>query len=261
MHAMLYCHGHKTAWNALLMEATLYVAGFDHPSKQELGVSSHPALCGVEGHARVIGEKFNAIESITFEAAKMTGDLAQDYDEKFFAMHRGWRDEYDNIANALVEHLPAFASAVDFGCGNGYLIDALSKRGKSTFGIDGSSNVLKYNPDILIADITQPIVDQLPRDLVICTEVAEHIAAEHADALVDNLCRAARSTIFFSAAQAGHGGHLHLNEQPRSYWVAKFKARGFEVDPSTTDRVAAALRVTNKKTWWFAQNCFVLKKS
>lgn len=259
MHAMLYCHGHKTAWNALLMEATLYYAGFDHPCKQALGVSSHPALCNVEGHSKVIGERFNRIESITFEAAKMTGDLAQDYDENFFAMHEPWREEYNNIAEILVRELK-FDNAMDFGCGNGYLVDSLSRLGKAAFGIDGSRSALKFNPRIHIADITKVITDQLPRDLVICTEVAEHIPECFADVLVDNLCRASRSTIFFSAANAGHGGHLHLNEQPREYWVAKFKARGFEVDQSATDRIAARLRTANKKTWWFAQNCFVLQK-
>jgi len=60
--------------------ATLYFAGFNSPRKQKLGWSSHPDLCDVEGHARVIGDRFNNVESITFEAAKQTGDLAKDYD-------------------------------------------------------------------------------------------------------------------------------------------------------------------------------------
>jgi len=259
MHAMLYCHGHKTAWNAMLMEATLYFAGFNAPHKMNLGWSSHPELRGIEGHGKVIGEKFNAIESITFEAAKMTGDLAQDYDEKFYAMHRGWRSEYDSLAGTLVECLPKFKTVVDFGCGNGFIVDALERLGKSTLGIDGSKSVLKFNSKIHIADITKPVVCMVS-DLVICTEVAEHVAEQYADALVDNLCRAARATIFFSAAQAGHGGHLHLNEQPRQYWIDKFDARGFDVDAVATDRIVSALRTKNNKTWWFAENSFVLRR-
>lgn len=260
MHAMLYCHGHKTAWNAMLMEATLYFAGFNAPRKQEtLGWSSHPHLCGVEGHAKVIGEKFNTIESITFEAAKMTGDLSKDYDDKFYAMHVGWRGEYNVIAHELIEHLPEFKSVVDFGCGNGFIIEALRKRGKDVLGIDGSESAQKANPNVLVLDITKPCGD-IHMDLVICTEVAEHVPADKADALVDNLCAAARDVIFFSAAQAGHGGHLHLNEQPRRYWIEKFVARGFDVDNTLTDTITAILRNKNKRTWWFADNCFVLRK-
>lgn len=259
MHAMLYCHGHKTAWNAMLMEATLYYAGFNNPRKQVLGWSSHPDLCNVEGHHKVIGDKFNAIESITFEAAKMTGDLAKDYDAAFYAMHTPWREEYDNIARALADNLPPFRSALDLGCGNGYVIDSLAKTGVDAHGIDGSRNVLAHDSKIEIADITQPL-ELVQRDLVICTEVAEHVEERFADTLVDNVCFAARESVFFSAAQAGHGGHLHVNEQPRKYWIDKFTARGFDVDDRITERVVAILRVANKKTWWFAQNCFVLRR-
>lgn len=258
MHAILYCHGHKTAWNAMLMEATLYYSGFNSPRKQILGWSSHPDLCSVEGHAEVIGDKFNKIESITFEAAKMTGDLTKDYDEAFYSMHVPWREEYDRMAELLANELP-HNSIVDFGCGNGYLVETLFKMGKDAQGIDGSASVLTLNPNVRIADITRPM-DEPQRDLVICTEVAEHIEEQFADILVKNICNASRDWVFFSAAQAGHGGHLHVNEQPRSYWIAKFDACGFEVDQPTTDRIAAALKVINKKTWWFAQNCFVLRR-
>jgi SAM-dependent methyltransferase len=70
MHTILYCHGHKTAWTASLMEATLYYAGFEHIEELAPGQSRHQALKGVEGHAKVIGEKFNAIESMCFEATR-----------------------------------------------------------------------------------------------------------------------------------------------------------------------------------------------
>lgn len=69
MRAIVECHGHQFAWTASMLEASLYVAGFDGVQQQELGRSSHSALCGVEGHGRVISDRFNAIESICFEAS------------------------------------------------------------------------------------------------------------------------------------------------------------------------------------------------
>jgi hypothetical protein len=75
MHAIIYAHGHECAWNAQLLRDTLYFAGFDDVLACESGQSEDPALRGVEGHGRVIGDYFNQIESCTFEARK-TGDLS-----------------------------------------------------------------------------------------------------------------------------------------------------------------------------------------
>ena len=51
-------------------------------------------------------------------------------------------------------------------------------------------------------------------DLVICTEVAEHLLAEHADTLIENIDRAAAEWVFFTAAALGQRGFGHVNEQP-----------------------------------------------
>lgn len=69
MHGILYCHGHKTAWTDALLKATLFFAGFDLTTKCAPHVSLHPELKNVEGHHRVIGEAFNDIESIVYEAS------------------------------------------------------------------------------------------------------------------------------------------------------------------------------------------------
>lgn len=68
MHAILYAHGHKTAWTRSLMETTLFFAGFDKTTICEPHKSEHMELTDVEGHHRVIGDKFNSIESLVIEA-------------------------------------------------------------------------------------------------------------------------------------------------------------------------------------------------
>jgi Methyltransferase domain len=70
MHAIIYAHGHEMIWNAQLMRDVLYFAGFDSVKQCEPGQSEDPVLRGVEGHGKVIGEKFNRIESCTHEARK-----------------------------------------------------------------------------------------------------------------------------------------------------------------------------------------------
>jgi SAM-dependent methyltransferase len=67
IYALLYKHGHKAAWTDSLLEATLFFAGFTNVTRCDPGASLHAELRGVEGHHRVIGERFNWIESSIFE--------------------------------------------------------------------------------------------------------------------------------------------------------------------------------------------------
>jgi SAM-dependent methyltransferase len=67
MHAILYAHGHKMAWTQSLLETTLFYAGFDQLAAARPGESEHQALRGVEGHHKVIGKKFNDIETVIIE--------------------------------------------------------------------------------------------------------------------------------------------------------------------------------------------------
>ena len=70
MHAILYAHGHKTAWTADLLLSTLYYCGFDRMMLEVPGRSDHPELQNVEGHHKIIGDHFNNIESCVCEGIK-----------------------------------------------------------------------------------------------------------------------------------------------------------------------------------------------
>jgi SAM-dependent methyltransferase len=70
MHAILYAHEHKAAWTASLLEATLFYTGFTNLKQCRPGESAHAELRGVEGHGRVIGDRFNNLESLVFEGTK-----------------------------------------------------------------------------------------------------------------------------------------------------------------------------------------------
>jgi SAM-dependent methyltransferase len=69
MHAILYGHGHASAWTASLLEATLFYAGFDLVEHCPPHQSRHDELRDVDGHHRVIGERFNVIESVVMEGS------------------------------------------------------------------------------------------------------------------------------------------------------------------------------------------------
>lgn len=67
---VLVRHGHRAPWTEGLLLATLFFAGFDEVVARDPGRSDHDALRGVEGHGRVIGDEFNAIETVVAEATK-----------------------------------------------------------------------------------------------------------------------------------------------------------------------------------------------
>ena len=67
--ALLNCHGHKAPWTESLLLVTAYQAGFESVIACEPGQSDIPDLIGVEGHGRVIGERFNWIETVVVEAS------------------------------------------------------------------------------------------------------------------------------------------------------------------------------------------------
>jgi ADP-heptose:LPS heptosyltransferase/SAM-dependent methyltransferase len=70
MHAIINAHGHKAIWTQGLLEACLFYAGFEDIEPCEPGQSSHADLVAVEGHGRVIGERFNWIETAVVEGTK-----------------------------------------------------------------------------------------------------------------------------------------------------------------------------------------------
>jgi len=189
-------------------------------------------------------------------------DVSTVYDRPFFEAHLPWRGEYALIAEALARRF-AFSSVLDLGCGNGFLIARLAELGKAVAGIDGSAHAVELSAPAVAArievmDLSRPLWTRR-RDLVICSEVAEHLAARHADTLVDNICVNSRDLVFFTAATPGQGGHFHINEQPHQYWIDKFRLRCFQVDEESTKALRQDLAGCIRALWWFTRNAVVFR--
>lgn len=126
------------------------------------------------------------------------------------------------------------ASVLDVGCGTGVLLSQLQAGGVRCRGLEYSSAGLQFcrerGLDVTQFDLETDAPDGGCRvDTVISTEVGEHLPETVADRYVDLLCRAG-DTVVFTAATPGQGGWDHVNEQPHAYWIAKFRARGFDLD-------------------------------
>jgi SAM-dependent methyltransferase len=191
-------------------------------------------------------------------------EMSAVYDQAFFDMHTYWRQEYEIIATRLHELLN-FSSAIDLGCGNGFILTRFLELGKAVRGVDGSQAALDALPDSLRPLVTQQdltIPFELGHfELAICTEVAEHLEWRFADALVDNICAHASRWVYFTAALPGQGGHQHVNEQPHTYWIEKFRERGYQLDLPLTELLRNQLREAIHTIWWFPQNSMIFRRS
>jgi SAM-dependent methyltransferase len=82
-----------------------------------------------------------------------------------------WIRWFDPIRDELtVTSPPAGASVLDFGCGNGSLLDALQQCGWETWGIETASDVAFQRHGRLDAVPDRPLFD-----LIVCHHVLEHV--------------------------------------------------------------------------------------
>jgi hypothetical protein len=98
-------------------------------------------------------------------------------------------------------------------------------------------------------------------DLVLSTEVAEHVPPFLADAFV-RFIASCSDTVLFTAAQPGGyvRGNGHVNEQVPAYWIAKFEALGYRFNAERTQRMAAAQQAAGA-SYYMYENLIVMEKS
>jgi hypothetical protein len=103
---------------------------------------------------------------------------------------------------------------LDYGCGKSCLAHALP------------FPIRQYDPAIL-AHCTPPE----PADVVICTDVLEHIEPEHLEAVLDHIQHLTRKVAIMNVAtRKAHktlpdGRNTHLIVQPKAWWLPKFQER------------------------------------
>jgi trans-aconitate methyltransferase len=126
-------------------------------------------------------------------------------------------------------------NVVDIGCGTGLLLSELRVLGVSCRGYDYAQAAIdicrKRGLNVSQLDIESATIPTERVDLVVSTEVAEHLPEHCADRFVEMLTTISNRTILLTAATPGEkGGTDHVNEQPTAYWIEKMRAKGFNLD-------------------------------
>lgn len=183
------------------------------------------------------------------------------YDEDFFASGEKQSREIAQIVMSYMINWIKPESVVDFGCGEGIWLKAVSDIDKDIriLGIDGdyiNRKRLKIPVNcFLAADLEKGVKLDCRYDLAISLEVAEHLDEKSSDLFADSVARAS-DRILFSAAVPGQGGENHINEQWQDYWIEKFAARGYLADTSVRNFFWKEERITP----WRRQNILFFSK-
>lgn len=128
--------------------------------------------------------------------------------------------EYGTNGHRFVRHVVEIAKILntrdilDYGCGKRTLEEALGYPIKN------------YDPCIAGLD-TEPE----PADLVVCSDVLEHIEPDFLDAVLDDLARVTKQTIYMvidtgeARKTLPDGRNAHLIQEGAAWWIPKIIAR------------------------------------
>jgi hypothetical protein len=169
-------------------------------------------------------------------------DLSEIYGRPFFTEYGTSNPIYARCCAIVAEEIARRFSpktAVDWGCGAGIHVAALQKRGVAALGVDGvvcPHDLRAAGIEVLQADLRKPISDKrIPSnyDLSLCLDVLEHVSENDMQQAIENITCGAK-LLLLSCAPPGQGGHHHVNEQPRRFWVARLASIGWKYDRKAT---------------------------
>lgn len=202
-------------------------------------------------------------QTVKFYIFKLFGrEKEMIYNRSFFDKNLEWNIPIAESIADIIVHFFNPKSVVDVGCGNAEFLHQFQKRGIEVFGYEGSKNAIDSalldKKFIEQFDLKNLITPRNRYDLALCLEVAEHIEKKFSNRLVENVTSLS-DMIVFTAAPSGQGGHFHINEQPKEFWIDLFEQNGFNYDSSLSQQMQAEFK-EKKVINWYSDNLMVFKK-
>jgi hypothetical protein len=192
----------------------------------------------------------------------MMPGLERIYDPAFFKEWGPGHEKYVSSAELIADVLYDLLRPkrlVDLGAGCGVYGHRFAIHGVDVVSIDGVTPPPEHSYPVPVQtrDLTEPFENVWGRfDIALCLEVAEHIPEELSEAFLDNATRFS-DRLVLSAAQPNQGGHHHVNERPKRYWVAKLAAKGWAYNRRETGRLLTALTAARPPYMWMVEQISV----
>lgn len=145
-----------------------------------------------------------------------------------------------NIVRTLFK---GFKKALDVGCGKAYGIASARSKGYNIYGCD-IANLTEHWAELGIREYCRVApAHALPYknkefDLVVCSDVLEHIPEKLMDETLQEIRRVGNFKYWFhvdtdeercSKIKDDHIAELHITRYPKGWWLQKFKDNGFKV--------------------------------
>ena len=184
------------------------------------------------------------------------------YDKKFFKNTIKFEaDSASHFVNIVLKYYRP-KSIVDIGCGAGIYLKEFADKGiDNLLGLDGSpaakEEFLLNREKLIIFDLAKKYNFGKKYDLALCLEVAEHLEEKDSDTLIETIIDASDQVIF-TAAVPGQGPRNigHINEQPHSYWIDKFKNKNYIYLEERTERMRREMKDLGV-VWWIVNNLMI----
>jgi SAM-dependent methyltransferase len=169
------------------------------------------------------------------------------------------------LALALVRYFKKKGqkNIVDLGCGPGWYVKTLKKKGLTAKGYDGNP----YTPDIsarILADgtcceqldLSKKVRFDNQFDIVLSLEVGEHIPEKYEHIYLDNVTRNAINYVVLSWAIEGQNGDGHVNCRNNDYVINQMENRGFFIDVKASNNLRERATLP-----WFKNTIMVFSKT
>lgn len=117
-------------------------------------------------------------------------------------------------------------SMLDIGCGPAGMTEYANYLGIYSVGVDGDTTLEKKEYVHIHDYSTGEFILDETFDLAYSAEFLEHVEEKYVSNFMPSFQKAKYA--FVTAAPPGQGGHHHVNERPKSYWIDVFSKYGFD---------------------------------
>ena len=184
----------------------------------------------------------------------------------FIVYHQLALENREPFGRTVMALFPEARRLLDVGAGSGAYAAWFNDRGLDAIALEHSAGARRLarrqGVDARPFDLAvEPPADSNGGfDLAYSLEVAEHLPAPLGDRLVRFLAESA-PIVVFTAAPPGQGGVGHVNEQPKPYWIERFRDADMGYDEDAARALADELRRNGVTTGWFLiENAMVFRR-